>query len=83
MENELADKSVPEILKAITMKYVVYWIAAAWEEASIGSLRNWHNLLCESDPDEVQDWVGTPSESSYIAAGPLLLFQMCNLVLKG
>ena len=37
------------------MKNVVYWIAAAWEEASIDNLRKaWRNLLPESDidPDE-------------------------------
>ena len=35
LENESADKPVPEILKAIPMKDVVYWIASAWEEASL------------------------------------------------
>ena len=53
LENESTDKPVPEILKAITMKDVVYWIAAAWEEASPESLRKaWRNLLHESDPDD-------------------------------
>ena len=55
LENESADKPVPEILKAITMKDVVYWIALAWEEASPDGLRKaWNNLhvLPESESDE-------------------------------
>ena len=61
LENESADKSVPEILKAITTKDVVYWRAAAWEEASIDSLRKaWCNLLPEFDED-VTDDVSTDS----------------------
>ena len=53
LENESTDKPVPEILKAITMKDVVYWIAAAWEEASPKSLHKaWRILLHESDPDD-------------------------------
>ena len=53
LENESADKPVPEILKAITMKDVVYWIAATWEEASTDSLHNdWRNLLPEFESDE-------------------------------
>ena len=39
-------KKNPDILKSIAMKDMVYWIAAAWEEASIDSLRKaWLNLL--------------------------------------
>ena len=64
LENESADKSVPEILKAITMKDVVYWTAAAWEEASIDSLRKaWRNLLPESD----ENMSGDVSTDSSIA----------------
>lgn len=70
LENDSEDKSVPDILKAITMKDVVYWLAAAWQEASNDSLRKaWRNLLPELDPmleseaeddsDEVGDLVET------------------------
>ena len=55
LENESADKPVPEILKSITMKDVVYWIASAWEEASPDGLRKaWKYLhvLPESESDE-------------------------------
>lgn len=38
LENESEDKSVPDILKSIMMKDVVYWMAAAWQEASNDSL---------------------------------------------
>ena len=33
LENESEDKSVPDILKGLTMKDVVYWVAAAWKGA--------------------------------------------------
>eukprot|EP00117_Sycon_ciliatum_P016527 scpid93245/ scgid15916/ Jerky protein homolog-like; Human homolog of mouse jerky gene protein len=39
LENDSIDKSVPDILKAVTMKDVVYWITAAWQEATEDSLR--------------------------------------------
>ena len=55
LENESADKPVPEILKAITMTDMVYWIASAWEEASSDGLHKaWNNLhvLPESESDE-------------------------------
>lgn len=59
LENESQDKSVPEILKACNMKQVVYWIAAAWEEASSDSLQKaWNKLLPEpesSDSNSVED----------------------------
>ena len=77
LENESTDKPVPEILKAITMKDVVYWIAAAWEEASPESLRKaWRNLLHESDPDDgVSDYDDVSPDSSIadavLTAAPL------------
>ena len=53
LENESADRSVPDILKAITMKNVVYWVAAARKEASIDSLcKAWRNLLPAEESDE-------------------------------
>lgn len=52
LENESADKSVPDILKGITIKSVVHWIAAAWEEASAESLQKaWNKLLPEVRAD--------------------------------
>ena len=52
LEDESEDKSVPEILKSVTMKDVVYQIAAAWEEATNDSLRKaWQNLLPEPTGD--------------------------------
>ena len=38
LENDSEDKPVPDILKAITLKDVVFWIAESWEEASSESL---------------------------------------------
>ena len=38
MENESEDLLVPDILKAITIRDCVYWIASAWDEASSESL---------------------------------------------
>lgn len=53
LEEESEDKSVPELLKAVTMKDVVYWIADAWKEATDDSLRKaWKNLLPESTGSE-------------------------------
>jgi len=55
LENESENKSVPEILKGINMKLVVYWIASAWDEASSDSLEKaWKKLLpvCGSDCDQ-------------------------------
>ena len=73
MENESTNKSVPEILKAITMKHVVYWIAAVWEEASSSSLcKVWCNLLPESDTDEgVFDVPYSPIADVVQTAAPL------------
>ena len=54
LENESDEKSVPVILKGITMKDVVYWVAAAWQEASNDSLRKaWRNLLPEPEAEPV------------------------------
>ena len=54
LENESDEKSVPDILKGITMKDVVYWVAAAWQEASNDSLQKaWRNLLPEPEAEPV------------------------------
>lgn len=39
MENESANDSLPDILKKVTLKNVIYWVAEAWREASNDSLR--------------------------------------------
>ena len=50
MENESPDLSVPDILKKVTLKDVVYWISAAWNEGSSDSLcKAWKHLLPESE----------------------------------
>lgn len=55
----LENESQPEILKACNMKQVVYWIVAAWEEATSDSLRKaWNKLLPEpesSDSNSTED----------------------------
>ena len=61
IENESSDLSVPDILRKVTMKDVVYWISAAWDEASNDSLRKaWRNLLPETRASEAS---GTSSSS--------------------
>ena len=61
MENESPHLSVPEILQKVTLKDVVYWISAAWNEASNDSLRKaWKHLLPESDTPETSE-DSTPS----------------------
>lgn len=60
LESKSEDKSVPEVLKGINMKHVVYWISSSWDEASPDSLRkSWKKLLPEcssdSDPDTQDD----------------------------
>ena len=56
LENESEDKPVPDILKAINMKHVVYWIASAWEEASTDSLcKAWRKLLPETEVNDLED----------------------------
>ena len=61
MENESPHLSVPEILKKVTLKDVVYWISAAWNEASNDSLsKAWKHLLPESDTPETSE-DSTPS----------------------
>ncbi len=63
LENE-EDKPVPTILKAITIKDVVYWIAEAWEEASSDSLcKAWRNLLHESVSEDVSTEDTCPDSS--------------------
>lgn len=52
LENDSTDKPVPDILKAVRMKEVVYWIAADWKETTEDSLRKaWPNLFPESAND--------------------------------
>ena len=58
IENELSELSVPEILKTITLKDVVYWITEAWSEASCDSLRKaWRNLLPEPDHNNHNNFI--------------------------
>ena len=38
LESESEGKSIPEVLKGINMKHVVYLISSAWDEASHDSL---------------------------------------------
>lgn len=45
-ENESGDVTVPQILKQVNVKHVVYWTAESWEEASSSSLsKAWKKLL--------------------------------------
>ncbi len=54
----------PTILKAITIKDAVYWIAEAWEEASSDSLRKaWRKLLHESVSEDVSTEDTCPDSS--------------------
>ena len=47
-ENELRDVRVPQILKTVNMKNVVYWVAESWIEGSNSSLSQaWKKLLPE------------------------------------
>jgi len=50
IENESSSLTIPEVLKQITIKDVVYWSAQAWDEASSSSLASgWKKLLqCET-----------------------------------
>ena len=48
-ENESSNMSVPDILKKVNMKDVVYWVAEAWKEGSNESLaKAWKKLLTAS-----------------------------------
>jgi len=52
IENESSDLSVPDLLKKVTIKDAVYWVSAAWQEASNDSIRkSWKKLL----PDDVSE----------------------------
>lgn len=81
LENESEAKTVPEILKEINMKDVVFWIASAWEEASADSLRkSWNKLLPpESDLDS-DDGTEDTTEVSEVAAqlGPDIENDICD-----
>lgn len=45
-ENTASDTSIPEILKRVNMKDVVYWVANSWKEGSNESLAEvWKKLL--------------------------------------
>ena len=79
LENEFPDSSVPDLLKKVTMKDVVYWISAAWNKASTDSLaKAWKQLLPESpddtpesSEDSTQDDEGWSDEVGMAAAlGP-------------
>ena len=59
LENASSDSSVPYLLKKVTMKDVVYWISASWNEASTDSLvKAWKHLLFESTdtPESSEDF---------------------------
>ena len=75
MENENPDSSLPELLKMVTMKDVVYWISDAWNEASSDSLaKAWKQLLPEtpttpeSSEISTQDDEGSNDEMEMTAA---------------
>ena len=75
MENESEDMPVPDILKAITIRDCVYWIASAWDEASSESLHKaWKNLLPESmsDEDGLEDVCANPSNADCIESAAAL-----------
>ena len=67
MENETPDSSVPELLKMVTMKDVVYWISDAWNEASSDSLaKAWKQLLPETPMTPESSEISTQDdEGSY------------------
>ena len=70
IENESSELSVPEILKTITLKDVVYWIAEAWSEASCDSLRKaWRNLLPEPDMSDQSEGPNFDHDSNEIDLG--------------
>lgn len=49
-QNEVDDCTIPECLKKITLKDVVYWVAEAWAEGSESSLgKAWKKLLPPTD----------------------------------
>ena len=53
LENESSSLSVPEVVKKITIKDVVYWCAQAWEEAGLDSWRKgWNKDDCSVDIEE-------------------------------
>ena len=67
LENESPDSSVPDLLKKVTMKDVVYWISAAWNKASTDSLaKAWKQLLPESldTPESSEDFTQDDEECS-------------------
>ena len=72
LENESADESLPDILKKVTLKNVIYWVAEAWQEASNDSLgKAWRNLLLESDPESEAETNSDSEEALAEAAVPL------------
>ena len=51
LENEMFTSSVPDIVKALTIKDAIYWSAAAWEEVKSSSLKkSWNKLIPSSAP---------------------------------
>ena len=50
LEDRSSELSIPEIVKRITIKDVVYWSAQSWDEATPESLAmEWNKLLPISD----------------------------------
>ena len=50
VQNDCSSKSIPEIVKQLTIKDAVYWIAQAWDEISPETLtRGWNKLLQTQD----------------------------------
>lgn len=52
LENDSSSLPIPEIIKKLTIKDAVYWIARAWEEATAQSLaKSWNKLLVPASPE--------------------------------
>ena len=50
VQNDCSLKSIPEIVKQLTIKDAVYWITQAWDEISPETLtRGWNKLLQTQD----------------------------------
>ena len=72
LENDTSSKTVPEILKAITIKEsdAVYWSSQAWEEITPLSLKRAWNKLIPSNPEHTVSSEVEPSSEADIDEGP-------------
>ena len=65
LENSASSLTVPDIVKALTIKDAVYWVSQAWEDVSpITVKKSWKKLIPSRDADDNSGDAGNDSSDA-------------------